>query len=70
MILVGKLTEQEKISLEGQLVQPNWYFNPVLDGSNPQNWVITPIEMDSSIYPQNEWVKSIPLIEWVEPTNS
>lgn len=70
MILVGKLTEQQKLDIDGKLLQPNWYFFPVLDGNDPQNWVITSIEIDNSIYPQNEWVKSLPLIEWVPPTNS
>jgi len=67
MILVGKLTEQQKTDLEGQLVQPDWYFYPVLDGNTPSNWIISQEEINGSIYPQNEWVKNLPLIEWVEP---
>jgi hypothetical protein len=67
MILVGKLTELQKTDLEGQLVQPDWYFYPVLDGNTPPNWVISTEEINASIYPQNEWVKNLPLIEWVEP---
>jgi hypothetical protein len=67
MILVGKLTELQKTDLEGQLVQPDWYFYPVLDGNIPSNWIISQEEINGSIYPQNEWVKNLPLIEWVEP---
>ena len=67
MILVGKLTEQQKTDLEGQLVQPDWYFSPIQDGNTPPNWVISQEEINGSIYPQNAWVKNLPLIEWVEP---
>ena len=63
---VGLLTITQKQSLEGQLVQQDWYFNPVLDCDN--NWFISTQEIDGSIYPQNEWVKSLPLIDWCQPT--
>lgn len=56
------LTELEKESLVGQLVQPDWYFNPVLDCDD--NWVISTQEVDNSIYPEHQWIKSMPLIEW------
>jgi hypothetical protein len=59
------LTEPEKNSLVGQLVQPNWYFNPVLDCNN--NWIISTEEVESSIYPEHEWIKSMPLIDWCAP---
>jgi hypothetical protein len=59
------LTEPEKDSLVGQLVQPNWYFNPVLDCNN--NWIISEEEVQSSIYPKHEWIKSMPLIDWCAP---
>jgi hypothetical protein len=65
-MLVGQLTEQQKNDLVGQLVQPDWYFNPVLSyGTIPAEWVISTQEMDSTIYPQNQWVKNLPLIEFV-----
>ena len=63
---VGILTITEKESLVGQLVQPDWYFYPVQDCNN--DWIISTQEIDNSIYPQNEWVKSLSLIEWCEPT--
>jgi hypothetical protein len=62
---VGLLTITEKESLDGQLVQVNWYFNPVLDCND--DWIISTQEIDGSIYPQNEWIKTIPLIDWCEP---
>lgn len=66
-MLVGKLTEEQKLLLEGEMVAVHWYFNPVLDGNTPPNWVISLQEINGSIYPQNEWVKDLPLIEWVAP---
>lgn len=62
---VGVLTIEQKESLVGQMVQVDWYFNPVLDCNT--NWIISTQEIDGSIYPQNEWVKSLPLIEWCPP---
>ena len=59
------LTEPEKNSLVGQLVQPNWYFNPVLDCNN--DWIISTEEVENSIYPEHEWIKSMPLIDWCAP---
>jgi hypothetical protein len=70
MKFVAALTEQQKTSLEGQLIQPDWYFYPVQDGNTPPNWVITEVEIINSIYPQNDWVKNLSLIEWVPPTNN
>lgn len=69
MVLVGKLTEEQKDWLIGpprQLVAGNnWYFNPVQDGSDEKNWIISQEEMDASEYPQNDFVKNLPLIEYV-----
>jgi hypothetical protein len=62
---VGILTTTEKESLNGQLVQPDWYFYPVQDCIS--NWIISTQEIDGSIYPQNEWVKTLPLIDWCAP---
>lgn len=65
---VAILTETEKESLVGQLVQPDWYFNPVLDCNG--NWIISSQEITSSIYPQQEWIKLLPLIDWCAPIPS
>jgi len=69
-MLVGVLTEEQKDWLIGpprQLVSPDWYFNPVQDGTGYHNWIISQEEMEGSIYPQNEFVKTLPLIGWVNP---
>jgi hypothetical protein len=65
---VGLLTTIEKETLDGQLVEPNWYFNPVLDCN--ADWIISTQEIDGSIYPQNDWVKTLPLIDWCPPIPS
>jgi len=66
-MLVGKLTEEQKDWLVGpphQLVNgSNWYFNPVQDGTNDKNWVISTEEIEASEYVQNDFVKTLPLIE-------
>jgi hypothetical protein len=59
------LTIDEKNSLVGQLVQPDWYFYPVQDCND--NWIISTEEVDNSIYPQHDWIKSMPLIDWCQP---
>lgn len=59
------LTIPEKNSLVGQLVQLNWYFNPVQDCIG--NWIISTEEVENSIYPEHEWIKSMPLIDWCAP---
>ena len=65
-MLVGKLTQEQKDLLVGQLVQPDWYFYPVLSyGTIPAEWIISQEEMNGSIYPQNVWVKELPLIEFI-----
>jgi hypothetical protein len=62
---VAIITEIEKNYLDGELVQPDWYFNPILDCND--NWVISSQEIESSIYPQNDWVKQLSLIDWCKP---
>jgi hypothetical protein len=65
---VGQLTEEQKISLEGQLVQLDWGFNPFESyGVVPFEWVISTEEIDNSTFPENEWVKTLPLIDYVFP---
>ena len=62
---VGILTITEKESLDGQSVQIDWDFNPIQDCNN--DWIISTQEIEGSIYPQNEWVKTLPLIDWCVP---
>lgn len=64
-MLVAILTQNQKDSLVGQLVAPDWYFNPIqeLGGS----WVISQQEIDGSIYSDHIWIKDLPLTEWTGP---
>jgi hypothetical protein len=63
MEYVAILTTHQKDSLIGELVQPDWYFNPILSGGS-EPWVISEQEINSSIYTQHEWIKDLPLIEY------
>lgn len=62
---VAIITEIEKDYLENELVQPEWYFNPIQDCNG--NWIITEQEIQASIYPENDWIKSLTLIDWCKP---
>ena len=62
---VAIITETQKNSLIGELVQPDWYFNPVQDCDG--NWIISEQEIQSSIYPQNDWIKSLVLSVFCKP---
>ena len=62
---VKLLSEQERNNLQGQLIQPDWFFNPVKDCDD--NWIISMEEVNASIYPQNEWIKFLPNILWCPP---
>jgi hypothetical protein len=64
---VALLTTQESYELTGQLYAPDSYFNPIMDGNVPSNWIISTIETNSCVNPDFQWVKSLPLIEWVAP---
>jgi hypothetical protein len=69
-MLVGELTTEQKGLLTGQMVEQDWFFNPFLSYNTPEGvWVITTQEIDGSIYFENEWVKQVPLIEYVPYTN-
>lgn len=70
-MLVGKLTPAQYEELKGppvRMVQPDWYFNPFKNYNVEFDWVISTEEIDASIYPENDWVKNIPLIEYIPPT--
>jgi hypothetical protein len=62
MIQVGLLTETQKDQLVGQLYDSDSYFNPIQDIDS--NWIISTEEMQQNIFPELDWVKSLPLIEY------
>lgn len=66
MEYVAALTINQKDSLVGELVQIDWYFNPILSGGT-EPWVISQQEINNSIYPQHDWVKDLPLQEYNVP---
>ncbi len=65
---VGLLTPEQKDKLVGQLYAPDSYFNPIQDGNEPPNWVISVEEIDQTVNEEFMWVKDLPLIPWVAPT--
>ena len=65
---VGLLTIEQKDKLVGQLYAPDSYFNPIQDGNEPPNWVISIEEIDQTTNEEFMWVKDLPLIPWVAPT--
>lgn len=66
-MIVLQLTTEQKASIEGQEYAPNSLFNPIQDGNEPPNWVITTQEAEQCTNPDFQWVKDLPKIEWVEP---
>lgn len=64
---VGLLTLEQKEELVGQWFAPDSYFNPIQDGNEPSNWIISIEEINFCINPNFIWVKDIPLIPWVSP---
>jgi hypothetical protein len=60
---VGLLTEIEKDSLVGQMYAPDSFFNPLQDNSD--NWIISIEEMEQCVTTEFQWVKDLPLIEYV-----
>jgi hypothetical protein len=63
MTQVGLLTETQKDSLIGQLYDEDSYFNPIQDDFD--NWIISVEEMDFCVNPEFQWVKDLPLIDYV-----
>ena len=66
---VGLLTIEQKDQLTNQWFAPDSYFNPIEDGNDPPNWVISIEEINQCINPEFMWVKDLPLIEWIPPAS-
>jgi hypothetical protein len=60
---VGKLTTEQKNQLVNQQFLPNCYFNPLED--NNGDWVISIEEMNNCTNEEFQWVKTLPLIDYV-----
>ena len=69
MIQVGLLTETQKDELVGTWYDSDSYFNPIQDAND--NWIISQEEMQQNENPSVNWVKDLPLIEYIpKPTPS
>lgn len=62
---VALLTISQKDELVGQLLQPDWYFNPIQDADD--NWIISTQEIDANQNPTFDWITELPLIDWNPP---
>ena len=60
---VALLTEQQRDDLTGVKYENDTFYNPSLDGDG--NWFISLQEVEKS---DIEWVKQLPLIDYVEPS--
>ena len=63
MTLVALLTEEQKDQLVDQLYSKDIYFNPIQDTND--NWVISTEETEQYVFEQFQWIKSLPLIEYI-----
>ena len=68
-IYVGLLSITQKDLLVGQLFDEDSYFNPILDGNDPQNWIISIEEIEQNIYPEFNWLRDLEMIIFVPVVN-
>ena len=68
-IYVGLLTVEQKDLLVGQLFDEDSYFNPILDGNDPQNWIISIEEIEQNIYYDYNWLQDLEMILFVPVVN-
>jgi hypothetical protein len=68
-IYVGLLTIEQKDLLVGQLFDEDSYFNPILDGNEPQNWIISIEEIEQNIYYDFNWLQDLEMIIFVPVVN-
>jgi len=63
MTYVGLLTIEQKDSIVYQLYDDDSYFNPIQDDFD--QWIISTEEMNQCVNTEFQWVKELPLIEYV-----
>jgi hypothetical protein len=68
-IYVGLLSVEQKDLLVGQLFDEDSYFNPILDGNDPQNWIISIEEIEQNIYYDYNWLQDLEMILFVPVVN-
>lgn len=59
---VGILTEEQSQSLQGEIFQPDSYFNPIQDVND--NWILSAEEIAYCSNPQFLWVKDLDMIQY------
>lgn len=64
MILVGLLTLDQKNDIFEMLFDEDSFFNPIQD--NDDNWVISTEEIEFCTVEEFQWVKQLPLIEYIQ----
>jgi hypothetical protein len=62
---VGLLTVEQKDLLVGQMFSADSYFNPILDGNDPQNWIISIQEIEQNVNPNFIWLQDLDMIIFV-----
>ena len=65
---VFKLTSAQKKQLLGVEFTTDNYFNPFLNGDG--NWVISSEEVNQTTNENFTWVKDLPQIEYIKPTEN
>ena len=68
-IYVGLLSITQKDLLVGQLFDEDSYFNPIQDGNDPQNWIISIEEIEQNIYYDFNWLQDLEMILFVPVVN-
>lgn len=68
-IYVGLLSVAQKDLLVGQLFDEDSFFNPILDGNDPQNWIISIEEIEQNQNPSFKWLQDLEMILFVPKVN-
>ena len=63
--LVRLLTEEQKLLLTDIEYANGMFFNPIQDINN--NWIISEEEVTNCTHIGCQWVKTLPLIDWIPP---
>lgn len=66
--MVGKLTLEQKLLIEGQCFAPDSFFLVSQDINN--NWFISQEQINQCTKPDFQWIKELPLIEYEPKPNS
>ena len=62
---VAILNNEQKSILDKSEISTSWKFHIIRDCND--NWVLTEGQINSSTLVENDWIKSLPLIDWCKP---